>query len=307
MFLFEILSPISGFFDIVLSELYNFTQNFGLAIILLTLMIKLVTFPLNNKQIESAKKMQAIQPEMKKLQEKYKHDKQKQNQAVMEFMQKNKVNPMAGCLPLLVQMPILISLFHLLRTAAFDDRFQIAQMEGFEPYLFRSFEFLNLLELNPWEQITQGGISGLEFAILPILAGITTFYYQKLSMTDPSQKMLFYMMPAMLLFISFTLPAGVVLYWNVNNIFSVGQHFLLKGRKQEKFEVIAPDVDAGETGKASTKKEKSPIPANNKPASANSPGNPSSPKGESAVASTNHPAPKKKKPSKKKRKKKKGA
>jgi len=233
--MFELLSPISSFFDMILNELYGFTQNFGLSIILLTLMIKLVTFPLNNKQIQSSKKMQEVQPEMKKIQQKYKNDKQKQNEEVMKFMQKNKVNPMAGCLPLLVQMPILISLFHLLRTAADEGGYYIAEIE---PYLIPSFEFLDLLYRNPFNLLSEGAV---EYAFLPVLAGITTFLYQKMMMTDPSQKMLFIMMPAMLFFISFTLPAGVVLYWNVNNVFSIGQHFLLKGKKDEKVQSVEID------------------------------------------------------------------
>ena len=287
--MFELLSPISGFFDVILNELYNYTQNFGLSIILLTLMIKLVTFPLNNKQIQSSKKMQEIQPEMKRIQQKYKDDKQKQNEEVMKFMQQNKVNPLAGCLPLLVQMPILISLFHLLRTAAMTgDRFQIAALD---PYLFRSFEFLNLLNPEPFELLQAGRV---EYAVLPLLAGVTTFLYQRMMMTDPSQKMLFYMMPAMLLFISFTLPAGVVLYWNVNNVFSIGQHFLLKGKKEEDKNKAAEKDTPKETvethEKKNTKEEKTALSQKNE-----------------AQPALNNPNPAKKKRGKKKGKKKKTA
>ncbi len=98
---------IAQFFSKILGFIYNVVPNFGAAIVILTVLLKLVTYPLNNKQLQSNKRMQELNPEMKRIQLKYKNDKEKQNQAMMEFMQKNKINPMAGCLPMLVQLPIL--------------------------------------------------------------------------------------------------------------------------------------------------------------------------------------------------------
>jgi YidC/Oxa1 family membrane protein insertase len=142
----------------------------------------------------------------------------------MEFMQENKMNPLAGCLPLLVQFPILIGIFRLLSEA---EKFGVTQIHGFNPYFVPGLQaWGNLLTPDP-------------FYILPILSGITTYIYQKLTMTDPNQKMLLYMMPALITFISFKFPAGLVLYWALNNLFSMGQHYLvnhmgkMKAERQE--------------------------------------------------------------------------
>ena len=109
------INSIAQFFGVILSGIYAVIPNFGIAIIIFTVLIKLITFPLNHKQLESNKKMQELNPEIKRIQQKYKNDKEKQNQAVLEFMQKNQINPMAGCLPLLIQLPIMYGIFRLLR------------------------------------------------------------------------------------------------------------------------------------------------------------------------------------------------
>jgi YidC/Oxa1 family membrane protein insertase len=237
----QIIEAIAVFFGQVLAYIYGLIPNFGIAIILLTLMVKLVTFPLNNKQIQSARRMQELQPELKKIQAKYKNDKEKQNKAVMEFMQQNKMNPMAGCLPLLVQLPILIGIFRLLSDA---DRFILPIFDTaglvFNPYLINigNIQFINLL-LQPTDEA-----AGVVYWAFPIIAGATTYVYQKLTMADTSQKMMMYMMPAMITFFSFSFPAGLVIYWILNNLFSMGQHYLVvamgKGKEEQ-----APVKDPG--------------------------------------------------------------
>ncbi len=222
----EILFTIASFFDVILSYIYTIVPNFGLTIIILTVMVKLVTFPLNNQQIKSAKRMQRLQPEMKKIQEKYKNDKEKQNQEVMKFMQENKLNPLAGCMPLIMQLPILLGIFRLLRDA---EKFGITEIDYFNPFLIpslagTSLEWGNLLVADP-------------YYIFPVLAGVTTYLYSRLSMTDPNQKMFLYIMPAMLFYFSTHFPAGLVLYWVVNNIFSIGQHYFIASRDKQETEV----------------------------------------------------------------------
>ncbi len=218
------IDAIAQFFGVVISFIYEYVPNLGLAIIIMTVMVKLVTFPLNNKQIQSAKRMQQLQPEMKKIQQKYKDDKEKQNQAVTEFMKENNMNPLAGCLPLLVQFPILIGIFRLLREA---DKF--LDMSVINPYLFTSAEFIDLLAIpnisfdNFLSQISI-------YYIFPLIAGATTYMYSKMSMSaDSSQKMMLYMMPIMITVFSFSFPVGLVIYWIMNNLFSIGQHkFIIK-------------------------------------------------------------------------------
>ncbi|MEW5783619.1 MAG: YidC/Oxa1 family membrane protein insertase [Bacillota bacterium] len=220
----QFIDAIAELFSIVLSYIYGVIPNFGVAIILLTLLVKLITFPLNNKQIQSAKRMQELQPEIKKIQQKYKNDKEKQNKAVMEFMQENKMNPLAGCMPLIIQFPILIGIFRLLSQA---ERFIVPRIDGFNPYLIQSIEFLDLLSIQKFDTANLLNFSVSIYYLFPIIAGVTTYIYQKQTMADANQKMLLYMMPVMITFFSFSFPAGLVLYWILNNVYSMGQHYLV--------------------------------------------------------------------------------
>ncbi len=238
------IDAIAEFFGIVIGYIYELVPNFGAAIIILTVLVKLVTFPLNNKQIESSRKMQKLQPEIKKIQQKYKDDKEKQNQAMSEFMRENKMNPLAGCLPLLVQLPILIGVFRLLRE---PDIVEKSIGEAFSPYLFQSAELVNLLNMPLTVFSVEAFFGQISYYYLfPIIAGATTFLYSKMSMPmESSQKMMLYMMPIMITVFSFSFPVGLVIYWTMNNIFSIGQHKLInymgimKGKKPE--EPVKPE------------------------------------------------------------------
>ncbi len=232
------IDAIAQFFGIVISYIYEIVPNFGAAIIILTVLVKLVTFPLNNKQIESSRRMQKLQPEIKKIQQKYKDDKEKQNKAMSEFMRENKMNPLAGCLPLLVQLPILIGVFRLLRE---PDIVEQSIGEAFSPYLFQSAELVNLLNMPLTGFSVEAFFGQLSYYYLfPLIAGATTYLYSKMSMpVESSQKMMLYMMPLMITVFSFSFPVGLVIYWTMNNIFSIGQHKLInymdtiKGKKPE--------------------------------------------------------------------------
>ncbi len=216
------IDAIAQFFGVVLSGIYQYIPNFGIAIIIMTVMVKLVTFPLNNKQIQSAKKMQALQPEMKKIQQKYKDDKEKQNQAMSEFMKENNMNPLAGCLPLLVQFPILIGIFSLLREADI-----YLDMSVINPFLFQKAELIDLLAVP--DVSLENFLSNVSiYYLFPLIAGATTYIYSLMSMsTDSNQKMMLYMMPVMITVFSFSFPVGLVIYWIMNNVFSIGQHKLI--------------------------------------------------------------------------------
>ncbi len=208
------IDTIAGFLGEILLIIYNNTgQNYGLAIILLTIFVRFVTFPLTSKQLSSAKAMQEMQPEIKKLQEKYKDDKEKLNKATMELWKTHKVNPAAGCLPLILQFPILIAMFRLLQEPAL--------LEGIENVVFLTMNMtIATIADGVWQ--TNPG-----YYIMVLLSGITTYLQQKLTMTDNSQKAMMIMMPLMLLVFSVRFPAGLVLYWVVNNLLSVAHHFLL--------------------------------------------------------------------------------
>ncbi|MCL5981482.1 MAG: YidC/Oxa1 family membrane protein insertase [Firmicutes bacterium] len=200
------IQGITDFLHTILREFYHFSGNYGLAIILLTVLIRLVTWPLTSKQLASAKSMQELQPELKKIQEKYKGNKEKLNEETMLLWKKNKVNPVSGCLPLILQFPILIAMFRVLEhpQRLYDT------IAGFSPY----FLMLDMTQQDPTY-------------ILPILSAVTTYWQQKVMMTDKSQQMLLVMMPIMILFFSVSFQAGLVLYWVVNNLLSVGHHLFL--------------------------------------------------------------------------------
>jgi len=207
----ELFQSLVGAMTSLTHWLYGFTNNigmpsYGLAIILLTLMIKLILFPLNQKQMLSMKRMQEIQPKIKEIQEKYKSkDPQKMQQKIMETYKEHNVNPMAGCLPVLVQMPILIALYRSLLHIQFKN----AEHAGF-------FWINTLSDKDP-------------FFILPVMAGVTTFMQTKLtaSTNDQTQLMMLYLMPVFIAWISITLPSGLVLYWVTFNILGFAQQFFV--------------------------------------------------------------------------------
>jgi len=180
--------------------------SYGLAILVTTIIIRLAVLPLMVKQLKSSKAMQAIQPELQKIKEKYKNNQQKVQEETMKLFQKHNVNPLAGCLPLLVQMPILIAFYQ-----------AIMRNES-----VRTHDFLWMSLGNPDPMY-----------VLPILAAVTTFLQTKLMGTgmpeNPQMKMMLYIMPAMILFIAITLPSALSLYWVFGNIFTIIQTFFIKG------------------------------------------------------------------------------
>lgn len=247
------IDSIAEIFGALISFIYGYMPNFGIAIIVMTLIVKLVTFPLNNKQIKSAKKMQALQPEMKKIQQKHKDDKEKQNKAVQEFMKENDMNPLAGCLPLLVQFPVLIGVFRLLRE---PDIF--LDMEVINPYLFQGAELINLLVVPTVGFDTFLGDISIYY-IFPLIAGATTYLYSQMSMSaDSSQKMLLYMMPVMITVFSFSFPVGLVIYWIMNNLFSIGQHKLIvhMDKPETETKLVSKDEKEGENEDPASKSDK---------------------------------------------------
>lgn len=191
--------------------LYGLTVQIGLpsyalAIIILTILIKAVLFPLTQKQMVSMRRMTEIQPKIKAIQDKYKgKDPQKMQQKIMEIYKENNVNPMAGCLPILIQMPILIALFRSLLKIEFLD----TTHAGF-------FWIPILSSTDP-------------LYILPVLAALTTFMQTKLttSTTDQTQRMMLYMMPLFIGWFSTQMPSGLVLYWVMFNILGFAQQFLV--------------------------------------------------------------------------------
>jgi YidC/Oxa1 family membrane protein insertase len=207
----------------LLEWLFRISGNFGVAIIGLTLIVRAVMFPIANKQYESMAKMRVMGPKMKALQERYKDDKVKQQQEIMALYKAEKVNPVAGCLPLLIQIPVFYALYKSLMVSI-EMRHQpfvlwIKDLSAPDP-----LTPLNLFGLIPW---TPPAIIAL--GVLPILLGLTMWLQQKLApaQMDPVQKQVFAIMPWVLMFVMAPFPAGLQLYWIVNNLVSIGQQWYM--------------------------------------------------------------------------------
>ena len=219
-----IFQAIVDFISGALNYLYHVTESMGvpsyaLAIILLTLLLKLALFPLTQKQMKSMRAMQVLQPKLKEIQEKYKQkDPKKMQELTMQMYKDNKVNPLAGCLPLLVQMPILIALFKALLVFDFKD----PEHAG----------FLWITSLSHTDHLY----------ILPLLAGLTTFMQARLttSTADQTQRMMLYMMPVFIIWISTTVPSGLVLYWIVFNFAGFAQQYYVNKQPTLELKEVVP-------------------------------------------------------------------
>ena len=204
--IYEFLAPIQNILEYIVVYLYeHVVANYGIVIILLTLIVRLVLTPLTISQTRSMARMQKMQPQIKELQKKYKDDKQKLQQETMEFYKKNNVNPLAGCLPLLLQMPVFFALFGALR---FPSERVTDVVTNF------NFLWMNLNERDP-------------YYILVILMVGTMFLSTKMSTTDPSQSKIMYIMPVVFGFISWQFPAGILVYWVTTNVWSIGQQYIV--------------------------------------------------------------------------------
>ena len=199
-----------------LKALEKVVRNYGVAIMLLTVIVRVIFWPLTHKGTESMRKMQALQPQLKEIREKFKDNPQRMQQETMAFYKTNKVNPMGGCLPMLLQIPVFIALFVVLRSAV-ELRFS---------------KFLWIRDLSEPENLFAGMIPVVgSLNILPILMAVTMVWQQKLtpSAGDPQQqKMMAIMMPIMMLFFFYTMPSGLVLYWTISQVIAIAQMLIKK-------------------------------------------------------------------------------
>ncbi len=206
-------------------------QDFGVAIIALTILIRFVMYPLGAKAIRSQKAMTEIQPKLKEIQEKYKGDKTKQAQATMELYKEAKINPFSGCLPMLVQLPILLALFRV-----FWRGFSQEQMSYLYSFVSVSGQidpnFLGMIDLSQ------------PFPVLAVLAGVGQFIQTKMMMPKKNsekkkqsdfssmfQKQMVYFFPAITVMIVWRLPSAIALYWIVSSLFSIVQQHYVKSKQ----------------------------------------------------------------------------
>ncbi|MGB0580398.1 MAG: membrane protein insertase YidC, partial [Limisphaerales bacterium] len=238
-------NPPFGFFARALLRSMNGLHSWGLtyagAIIAITVIIKLLFWPLTNASTKSMKRMSALQPQMKEIQAKYKDNPQKMNQKMMEFMKENKVNPLGGCLPMLLQLPVFFGFFTMLRSAV----------------ELRGESFLWVCDLSAPDTIAH--IGGFPVNPLPILMAVTMFWQSSLTPPspgmDPAQQKILKFMPMMFVFILYNFSSALTLYWTVQNVLTIIQTKLTKisDAKKEAKQVTGPMPSTG--GKGGGKKK----------------------------------------------------
>jgi YidC/Oxa1 family membrane protein insertase len=219
---------------------YQKVGNFGVAILIITVLIKIIFFPLANKSYASMAKMKTVQPQMMAIRDRYADDKMKQQQALMELYKKEKINPLAGCLPIVIQIPVFFALYKVLfvtiemRHAPFFG--WIKDLSAPDPTTI-----FNLFGLIPWDP-SQVPVLGpfLMLGVWPLVMGITMWIQMKLnpSPPDPTQKMIFDWMPLIFTFMLASFSAGLVIYWAWNNTLSVLQQSVIMRKHGAKIELI---------------------------------------------------------------------
>ena len=224
----------------VLDYFYHLLGNFGLAILLVTVLVKAVFFPLANKSYASMAKMKAVQPQMQSLRDKYPDDKVKQQQELMDLYKREKINPLAGCLPIVIQIPVFFALYKVLfvtiemRQAPFFG--WIKDLSAPDPT--NIFNLFGLIPVDPTLLPFLGQY--LHLGVWPVIMGITMWVQMKMNPAppDPTQKMIFAWMPLFFTFMLGSFAAGLVIYWAWNNTLSVLQQGVIMRRNGVKIELF---------------------------------------------------------------------
>ena len=213
----------------VLNLFNGWIPNFGVAIVLLTILVRLLFWPLTRKSTEGMKKMQELQPLMKEIQAKYKDNPQRLQQETWALYREKKVNPMSSCLPMLIQIPVFIALFNVLRSAV----------------ELRYAPFLWISDLSEPEALFASWFPFGGLNILPVAMAVTTAlqsYFTPSTGDKKQQQMMMVMMPAMMLVMFYSFPSALSLYWFLSNIFSIVQMWLIRRQTAAKTEVLVPEV-----------------------------------------------------------------
>lgn len=225
----KIIQPFSVAILWTFKKIHSMVPNYGLVLIIFSILIKIVVWPLTHKSYESMRKMQALQPRLSELKEKYSKDPQRLNKETMKLYKEAGVNPMGGCLPILLQMPLLWALFIVFRSTI----------------ELRQQGFLWIADLSGPDTIANLPFSipiyGNSFNILPLMMGLTMLLQQKLSVTDPKQKAMVYIMPIFMTLLFNNFPSGLNLYYTLFNILSIFQQKFLTGSKSKNLPAAATE------------------------------------------------------------------
>lgn len=232
----KIILPLSQALLWLLVHGYRLIANYGVIIIVLSAVTKILFYPMTRSSMRSMQAMQKLQPEMERIRTKYKDNPAQLNQEVMKLYKTHKVNPVGGCLPMLLQMPVFIALYTVLANSVElrNANFMLWINDLSSPdILFRT--------------------NGFELHVLPILMAASMFWQQRLTPTDPRQAMLTYLMPVMMLFFFYGFPAGLALYWTVTNLLGVAQQYIINRENRGSGTPLAePVADRGGRKKIAT-------------------------------------------------------
>ena len=218
------LRPLTYILDIMLNRLYNITKNYAWAIILFTLLFKIVTYPLNHASYKSMRRMQLVNPKIERIREQYKDNPEKLNAEIMAIYKKEKINPLGGCLPMLLPFPLLIAFFYLMQSMV----------------ELRNTPFLWITDLSSPDKLFVFPVGvpilgGLNFNLFPILMAITSYLSMKIQPSSSAgtsgsaatqMKMMSTIFPLMMLVLFYNFASGLALYWTAQNVFGVAQQFI---------------------------------------------------------------------------------
>lgn len=228
------MGQIASLFGIALKAIYGVIGNYGLSIIVFTIIVKMILMPLTVKQTKSTFAMSEINPKVKEIQAKYKNKPEKQNEEISKLYKESGINPLSGCLPILIQMPILMGLFYVFKDpvthGVFASKAAMAAANG-------NFLWIKALSKPDY--------------ILAVFSGVSAYLMQKV-MTPKDQiegpmKMMSWLLAGMSLYWGFIFPAALTLYWGVSNIFSVFQYYLITRPLKFKLEQEKADKEAGKS------------------------------------------------------------
>jgi len=237
--LFFLTRPMSE----LLKFLYGFLGNFGLAVLTMTVIVKALFFPLANRSYASMAAMRRVQPEMKSIQARFKDDRAAQQQATMELYKREKINPLSGCWPVLIQIPVFFSLYTVIfispdmRQAPFFG--WIHDLSAQDPT--NIFTLFGLLPISNETLATVPFVGGLlHLGVWPIVMGTTMWVQMRLNPPppDPAQQAIFNWMPVIFTFMLGTFPAGLVIYWSWNNFLSICQQYFIMSRHGAKVDLF---------------------------------------------------------------------
>jgi YidC/Oxa1 family membrane protein insertase len=201
-----ILRPFSKLIMKFFEAFHHVIPNYGIEILILSILIRVIFYPLSKKSMESMRQMQLLKPEMDRINEKYKNEPERKNREIMELYRKKKINPLGGCLPLLVQLPVLSGLYYVLSNAV-----QLRK----EPFV------LWIQDLSAPDTVAH--IAGFPLNIMPLIMAATMVWQQKITPSDPRQKSIGYMMPIFMTFLFYSMSSGLVFYWTISNLLTVLQ------------------------------------------------------------------------------------